>query len=104
MIKYVIIVSALAMSGCSSTPTQTASSQYCFTTKNVELTNGETVSSKVQVSCSDDPTTRYLPAKVGLSPQCGWSKQYVKKGNGYVETAFVSCRRPDGVWEVPATQ
>ena len=103
MKTYLIVLGLVGLVGCSSAPPK-PTSQYCFTTKNIELTNGETVSSKVQVSCSDDPTTRYLPAKVGLSPQCGWSKQYVKKGNGYVETNFVSCRRPDGIWEVPATQ
>lgn len=95
---------AVAIAGCSSAPKKEKVSQFCFTTKNVMLENGQTVSSKVQVSCSDDPTTRYLPAKVGLSPQCGWSKQYVRKGNGYVEHAFVSCQRPDGLWEVPDLQ
>ena len=101
--KLVILTALVFLVGCSSAPKQTAS-QFCFTTKNIVLDNGQTVASRVQISCSDDPTTRYLPAKVGLSPQCGWSKQYVKKGNSYVEHAFVSCQRPDGLWEVPDLQ
>lgn len=104
MMKALVLLLAATLVGCSSAPKPQRVSQFCFTTKNVVLDNGETVSSKVQVSCSDDPTTRYLPAKVGLSPQCGWSKQYVRKGNGYVEHAFVSCQRPDGLWEVPDLQ
>lgn len=95
---------SLTLIGCASAPPPKTTAQFCFTTKNVVLENGQTVSSRVQVDCSDDPTTRYLPAKVGLSPRCGWSKQYVKKGSGYVEQAFVSCQRPDGLWEVPALQ
>jgi len=98
------VVGLLFLGGCASAPPPKPVSQFCFTTKNVVLENGQSVSSRVQVSCSDDPTTRYLPAKVGLSPQCGWSKQYVKKGSGYVEHAFVSCQRPDGLWEVPDLQ
>jgi hypothetical protein len=99
-----VSIMVLGLVGCASAPPPRPAGQFCFTTKNIVLENGQSVSSKVQVSCSDDPTTRYLPAKVGLSPSCGWSKQYVKKGNGYVEQAFVSCQRPDGVWEVPDLQ
>lgn len=103
--KLIVAVSlVLSLAGCASAPPPKPVSQFCFTTKDIVLENGQTVSSRVQIACSDDPTTRYLPAKVGLSPRCGWSKQYVKKGSGYVEHAFVSCQRPDGLWEVPALQ
>ncbi len=66
--KYVILIGALMLVGCSSTPTKTT--QFCNTSKTIEVQNGDTVNSKTTVRCSDDFVERHVPARIGVDQNC----------------------------------
>jgi hypothetical protein len=58
----------VGLSACSSAPKKTA--QFCNTSKTIEVQNGDTVSSKTTVKCSDDFVERHVPARIGVDQNC----------------------------------
>jgi hypothetical protein len=56
MLKYLLfsIATVSLLAGCSSTPEQVSSDQYCYTNETITNSNG-IVNSTTVVECSDDP-------------------------------------------------
>ena len=71
--KYVLLLSVILMSACSSTgqvATKSHIPQYCQTDETIQIKDGETVSSNTIVQCSDNVVKKMLPPKMGLAESC----------------------------------
>jgi type IV pilus biogenesis protein CpaD/CtpE len=99
-----IILAAMTLVGCSSSPKVTAQKpQYCYTSQTIVTTNGERVNSRTQVECTDDQVKRLTVARVGIGNNCGYFNGWMKKGRRDVQYRAISCQLPDGSWEVVDT-
>jgi hypothetical protein len=91
----------LLLSGCSSSPkVQAQAPQYCYTSQTIVTDNGERVSSRTQVECSDDVVKRLFQARSGMAANCGEYTYWMKIGGKDVQRKGISCQKPDGRWEV----
>ena len=101
--KYLIVLfSAIGLSGCGSAPPKQVS-QFCHTSKTIEVDNGSSVASKTVVSCSDDPIERIVMKRTGIASDCG-EYRYVMNLNGRpVERRSYACKKWDGTWEIVPT-
>lgn len=71
--KYVLLLSVILMSACSSTgqvATKSHIPQYCQTDETIQIKDGKTVSSNTIVQCSDNVVKKMLPPKMGLAESC----------------------------------
>lgn len=100
--KLLIVAVALIAAGCSSQPKKIAS-QFCYTSQQVELSDGERVNSKTTVNCSDDPIDRVAIKRAGIAQNCGEFKYWVTLRGQPVERRSISCQRLDGTWEIMPT-
>jgi hypothetical protein len=92
------------LSGCSSTPKQTA--QFCNTSQTIEVQNGKQVDSKTTVKCSDNFIDRHVPAQAGVDRNCQETiNQYVLNGR-LVERRGIACEthRPGRIIYIPNPQ
>jgi hypothetical protein len=102
-VKYLIVLLAITgLYGCgSASPKQV--SQFCHTSKTIEVGNGSAVASKTIVSCSDDPVERIVMKRTGIASDCG-EYRYVMNLNGKpVERRNYACKKWDGTWEIVPT-
>ena len=101
--KYLIVLlAAIGLSGCGSAPPKQVS-QFCHTSKTIEVDNGSSVASKTIVSCSDDPIERVVMKRTGIASDCG-EYRYVMMLNGKpVERRNYACKKWDGTWEIVPT-
>jgi uncharacterized protein YceK len=94
----------MALTGCSSSPKVTAQKpQYCHTSQNIVVKNGEKVDSATLVECTDDQIKRMPAVKLGMAPNCGQFTYHMQIGSNYVQRKGISCQRLDGTWEVIST-
>jgi|TARA_B110000503_G_C7131111_1_gene406838 hypothetical protein len=99
--RYVIIVAAVVMTGCSAAPKIAAQKpQYCHTSQTIQTQNGSKVDSKTVVECTDDQIKRVTISKVGIGNNCGYFNGWMKKGGKDVQYRAISCQLPDGSWEI----
>lgn len=99
--KYAILITALALVGCSSSPKVSAQKpQYCYTSQTIQTQNGEKVDSRTVVECTDDQIKRVTVNRVGMGKNCGYFNGWMKKGGQDVQYRAISCQLPDGSWEV----
>lgn len=106
MFRLAILVAGLVfLGGCASTQTQVVAEkpQYCHTSEDILLKNGETVSSVTRVECTDDDIKKLFQVKSGMAPNCGEFLYWMKIGGYDVQRKGVSCQRPDGSWEIVNT-
>jgi putative hemolysin len=98
MMKALLILSALVLAGCSSTPPKMAK-PYCNTSQEITVKNGQNVSSETVISCNDDPVAQFNIKKVGISKKCFNDTQRIQLPNGriIVNEAY-ACQKPDGTW------
>jgi hypothetical protein len=89
----------LTLVGCSSSPKKVAG-QFCHTSQTVEVADGERVSSKTTVQCSDDPVDRIVIKKAGIAQNCGEFKYWTTLKGRPVERRSISCQKLDGTWEI----
>lgn len=101
VMMVLIGLAVLFLSGCSSPPKKT--SQFCHTYKNIEVKDGEHVSSQTTVNCSDDPIDRITLAKTGVAKNCGEFKYWMVLNGQPVERRAISCKKFDGTWEIVPT-
>jgi hypothetical protein len=104
MIRIAIIIGALALTGCASTsepvnPTM-ARSQYCYTSQDIKVQNGSTVSSETNVKCNDDPVEQIVIKKAGMATNCGIFEYWMRKDGQIVWKEGISCRLPNGSYRV----
>ena len=87
--------------GCSSTPKVTAQKpQYCYTSQTIVTENGQRVTSRTQVDCTDDQVKRLTVSRVGIGSNCGYFNGWMKQGGRDVQYRAISCQLPDGSWEI----
>lgn len=101
---WVVIVALfiiMALAGCSSSPKVAAQKpQYCHTSQNIVVKNGEKVDSATLVECTDDQIKRMPAVRLGMAPNCGQFSYWMQIGGKDVQRKGISCQRLDGTWEV----
>jgi uncharacterized protein YcfL len=81
----------LVLVGCSSTPKVSAEKpQYCYTDQTIITKDGEKVSSKTVVECTDDQFKRLTSVRMGLSNNCGIAYRTMNVGGKLVEYEIAS--------------
>ena len=101
MIKYVALIGLVALVGCGSSPKVTAQKpQYCHTSQNIVIRNGEKVDSATLLECTDDQIKRMPAVRLGMAPNCGQFSYWMQIGGNHVQRKGISCQRLDGTWEV----
>jgi len=107
MIRLALILSsAYLLTACASTKepiVQAEKPQYCHTTEQIVVENGEKIDSITTVECTDDNIKRLFQVKSGMSPNCGEYTYWMKIGGQDVQRKGVSCQKPDGTWEIVNT-
>ena len=105
---WVVIVSLfvviMLLTGCSSNPKVSAQTpQYCHTSQNIVVRNGEKVDSATLVKCTDDQIERLTARRIGVAPNCGQFTYWTQIGGQNVQRKGISCQKLDGTWEVVNT-
>jgi hypothetical protein len=103
MKRFIVIAVVLLLTACSSAPPRPAS-QFCNTSKTVEVVDGKSVSSKTTVKCSDDFVERHIPARVGVDQNCKETiNEFVLKGQ-LVQRRGIACEthRPGHFIYIPS--
>ena len=107
MFKLALIVtSAVLLTACASTNetfVQAEKPQYCHTTEQIVVENGEKVDSITTVECTDDMIKKHFYPRSGMAPNCGEFNYWMKIGGHDVQRKGVSCQKPDGTWEIVNT-
>jgi len=106
MIRLALItIGAVLLTACASTqpPVVAEKPQYCYTTENMSVENGNTVESKTTVECTDDRIKKLFQVRSGMAPNCGEFKYWMKIGGHDVQRTGISCQKPDGSWEIVNT-
>ncbi len=100
--KYIIAVASVALiTGCSSAPkVQAQKPQYCHTSQEILIRNGEKVDSATLVECTDDQIKRMPAVRLGMANSCGEFTYWTRIGNRNVERKGISCQKLDGSWEI----
>ena len=101
MKALVLAILSVSVVGCSSSPKVTANKpQYCHTSQNILVKNGETVDSATLLECTDDQIKRMPAVRLGMAPNCGQFSYWMQIGGKDVQRKGISCQRLDGTWEV----
>ena len=104
VVPTLMLAVVMALTGCSSSPKVTAQKpQYCHTSQNIVVKNGEKVDSATLVECTDDQIKRMPAVRLGMAPNCGQFTYHMQIGSNYVQRKGISCQRLDGTWEVIST-
>ena len=99
--RYLVLIGLVALVGCSSSPKVTAQKpQYCHTSQNIVVKNGEKVDSATLVECTDDQIKRIPAHRIGMAPNCGEFTYWMRIGDRDVQRRGLSCQKLDGTWEV----
>lgn len=99
MKSIVLVLGVVFLIGCSSAPkTQTA--QYCYTNQEIDVSDGNTVSSRTKVRCSDDGVERITIRNMGIAPQCGEYKYLMTIKGRVQERRGYACQKMDGTYEI----
>lgn len=99
--RYLLLISLVTLAGCSSSPKVTAEKpQYCYTSQDIVIRNGEKVDSATLVQCTDDQIKRMPAVRLGMAPNCGEFSYWMQIGGRNVQKRGISCQKLDGTWEV----
>ncbi len=97
----ILLFLIVALTGCSSAPKiQAQKPQYCHTSQEILLKNGQKVESATLVECTDDQVKRLTANRLGMASNCGEFTYWTKIGNHNVERKGISCQKLDGSWEI----
>lgn len=101
--KLILVVLALSLVGCSSSPKIEAKKpQYCYTSQRIITEDHNTVSSRTELDCTDDQVKRLTTARMGTATNCGEFTYWMQIGGRDVRRKGISCQKLDGTWEVVA--
>lgn len=101
MTKFILALAVLAVTGCSSTKSVTAlQPQYCYTNQNIEVANGERVSSNTRIECTDDRTKQLFQARSGIANDCMEFTYVMPLKGQLVQRRGYACQKFDGLSEV----
>jgi hypothetical protein len=82
----------LMLSGCSSSPkVQAQKPQYCYTSQNIVTQDGERVSSRTELDCTDDQVKRLVKPRMGMADHCGTYTYNITLGGRNVQRQGISC-------------
>ena len=98
--------SAVLLTACAATQepmVQAERPQYCHTSEQTEIKDGQTVDSVTVIECTDDEIKKLFQVKSGMAPNCGEFTYWMKIGGNDVQRRGVSCQKPDGTWEIVNT-
>lgn len=101
-----ILTSAILLTACASTQepiVKAEKPQYCHTTEQIVVENGEKIDSITTVECTDDNIKRLFQVRSGMAPNCGYFDYWTRIGGKDVLRKGISCQKPDGTWEVVNT-
>jgi len=98
--KYLaLIILAVVMAGCSSTPSKLVDqTQYCHTSSINALKDGTTASSMTVVECTDKPNPRAVFDNGYDGAKCGWARQSYPVQGKRVTSYTMACQMQDGSW------
>ncbi len=95
------IVGSALLTGCaSSTKTADLRPQYCYTNQEIEVKDGERVSSNTRVECTDDRTKQLFQARSGIAKDCMEFTYVMPLRGQLVERRGYACQKFSGVSEV----
>jgi hypothetical protein len=100
-----LLILTLTATACSTTSPRVVADkpQYCHTSQDIILKDGENISSATHVQCTDDQIKKLAEARIGLSPYCGEFTYWMQIGGHDVQRKGISCQKPDGSWEIVNT-
>ena len=100
MYRLIALIGTLLIVGCSSAPkVQPQIPQYCHTSQDIVVRNGERVSSTTMVKCDDDQINRLTERRLGMAANCGEYLYWMQIGGRDVQRKGIACQKPDGSWE-----
>ena len=103
MIRLALLITgAILLTACASTqaPVIAEKPQYCHTSQEILVQNGEKVDSATVVECTDDQIKRLATVRLGMAPNCGEFRYWTKIGGHSVQRKGISCQKTDGSWEI----
>lgn len=102
MIKYSALAISLALiAGCASTQkTAGMEPQYCYTNQEIEVENGQKVSSLTRIECTDDRTKQLFQARSGIARDCQEFFYQMPLNGRIVERRAYACQKFNGTSEV----
>lgn len=101
MTKFILALAILAVTGCSSTKQVTdLQPQYCYTNQEIELENGNKVSSRTRLECTDDRTKQLFQARSGVAKDCQEFFYVMPLRGQMVERRGYACQKFSGTSEV----
>jgi hypothetical protein len=106
MIRLALLITgAILLTACASTqaPVVAEKPQYCHTSQEIAVKDGNTVNSVTVVECTDDEIKKLFQVRSGMAPNCGEFTYWMKIGGHDVQRRGVSCQKPDGTWEIVNT-
>jgi hypothetical protein len=87
------IVIVIFLTGCGSSPKiQAQKPQYCHTSQEILVKNGERVESATLVECTDDQFKRLAAVRMGMANNCGISNRTIQTGGKLVNIQVKSCQ------------
>ena len=92
MLLVVFAATLLLLSGCGSTKVAAEKPQYCYTNQTIQSKDGETVSSRTVVECTDDKFKRLTAVRMGMADHCGIANRTVRSGDKLVNVQIKSCQ------------
>jgi len=100
-----LITGAVLLTACASTkaPVVAEKPQYCHTSQEIAIKDGDTVDSVTVVECTDDEIKRLFQVRSGIAPNCGYFDYWTRIGGKDVLRKGISCQKPDGTWEIVNT-
>lgn len=99
--KISAILATIFLVGCSSSPKIVAQKpQYCHTSQEILIKDGEKVNSATLVECTDDQIKRLAVNRLGMASNCGEFTYWTRIGNKDVQRKGISCQKLDGSWEI----
>ena len=94
-----IITSAVLLTACASTNqpiVQAEKPQYCNTSEEIIVKDGQTVDSTTVVECTDDRIKKLVQVRSGMAGNCGVSLYWIELGGNLVQRRIISCIKADG--------
>lgn len=97
--KYLMIIGAVFTVGCSSAQIN-YQSQYCYTDETIVAENGNTVSSKTRLECTDRPGQQTAIQRAGIDAGCReFFYPEIRRGRQVMARGVV-CEKLDGTSEI----
>jgi hypothetical protein len=91
--KWLLLFTALILTGCSSSPKAVAQKpQYCYTSQTIVTESGGRVDSRTQLECTDDQIKRLTQPRLGMADHCGTYTYNMTIGGRNVQRKGISCQ------------